>query len=106
MHLLSSQHRAEFLAVPQLVRFSMPLGANGLESTLLIKASSLHLKYLVRLKGFRLVFLSVGPGWLAYGIELADDVAHPAIIWSLVEYQDELSALKALVERPSVLSHN
>jgi hypothetical protein len=83
----------------------MPLGVKGREPTLLIKANSLHLKYLVRLKKFRLVFLSVGPGWLAYGIELADDPQHPAIIWSLLEYEDEVAALRALIERPACVVH-
>lgn len=103
--MLSSRNRSEFLATPQLVRFSMPVGANGPEPTLLIKANSLNLKYLVRLKRFRLVFLSVGPGWLAYGIELADDPAHPAVIWSLLEHEDEVSVLEALVQRPACIVH-
>lgn len=83
----------------------MPSGANGLEPTLLIKANTLSLKYIVRLKHFRLVFLSVGPGWLAYGVELADDPTHPAIIWSLLEYEDEVSTLEALVERSACVVH-
>src|SRR5687768_7120159 len=83
----------------------MPIGADGPEPTLLVKASSLQLKYLLVLKSFRLMFLRVDVNWLAYGIEIVDDPTHPALIWSLLEYDDERAALRAVIERPLCVVH-
>ncbi len=69
MHILSPRNRSEFLAVPQLVRFSMPKGSDGPEATILLKASSLCLKYLVRRSEFEILVVRlsddcIGMGWL------------------------------------------
>src|SRR4051794_41163248 len=95
VHMLASHLRSEFLAVPTLVRLDMARGANGLEPTLLIKASSLSLKYLLRRQTFKLVVTRVGRKIL-YAAELPDDPKTPAIVWSLAERQAELRALRTL----------
>jgi hypothetical protein len=96
MHLLSSRNRSEFLAVPQLVRLTLANGINGPEATLLVKSSTLTLKYLLRLKRFRFVLLRISDEWNAYGIRIEDDPEHSAVLWSLLEYKDEAKALRTL----------
>jgi hypothetical protein len=105
VHLLSDQNRSEFLAVPQLVRFSMPIGADGPEPSLLIKANSLTLKYILRLPSLSLIFLNLSNGWLAYGIEVQDDPAHPALIWSILETDEEAAAMMALQIKSRCVVH-
>ncbi len=105
MHLLAARLRDEFLAVPQLVRFAMPHGSDGPEATLLIKASSLTLKYFLRLKSFGLIFVRLADGGLAYGVSLYDDIEYPAILWSVVEHEEEVRALKALRASPTCVVH-
>lgn len=100
MHLLSSRNRSEFLAVPELVRFTLADGMNGPETTLLIKSSTLTLKYLLRLKRFRVFISRIGSDELAYGVQIDDDQHHPAMLWSLLEYDDELAAINALLVQP------
>ena len=86
VHVLSARHRSEFLAVPALARLTMAHGQDGLETTLLIKASNLTLKYLVRMKRLRMALLRAGTDALGYGVEVQDDPAHPALLWSLLEH--------------------
>ena len=100
MHLLSARNRSEFLAVPQLVRFTLAQGKDGSEAVLLIKSSTLTLKYLLRLKRFCLVVLRIGAKWLVYGIQIDDDPEHPVVLWSLLEYDDEVDAMRALMAHP------
>lgn len=95
MHMLSDRYRSEFLAVPQLVRFTMASGEHGPEPTLLIKTTTLELKYLLRQKRFGLLLLRVGDS-VAYGVIIEDDPVHPAFVWSFFESEDEINALKAL----------
>ena len=100
MHLLSRRNRSEFLAVPALTRFTLSNGQAGPEATLLIKASSLTLKYLLRLKRFHLLIFRISANWLAYAVRIEDDKDHPATLWSLLEYDDEFFALLTLIEKP------
>jgi hypothetical protein len=97
--MLSSHLRSEFLAVPQLVRLDMAYGEEGLEPTLLVKASSLSLKYLLRRQAFKLIVTRVGPE-LAYAVEIPDDPEKPATAWSLLERQNEVDALTTLITNP------
>lgn len=99
MFLLSDKMRREFLAVPQLVRLVLPDNADT-GAALLIKASSLTLKYLVRLKTFTFLAAGVGgEGHVLYGVKVDDDVDHPAVFWSLAETENELLALRLITER-------
>ena len=98
MHFLSKRNRDEFLATPELVRFTLANGKDGPEPTLLVKTSTLTLKYLISLKKFRVGMFRVGENWIGYGLLLEDDVSHPATIWSLLEYPDELQGILGLTE--------
>ena len=73
---------------------------DGLEPALLVKATSLSLKYLLRLRRLRFVLLQAEPGWFGYGIEIPDDPEHPALVWSAMEREDERAAIEALMESP------
>lgn len=96
MHILAERNRSEFLATPQLVRMDYALGANGFEPTLLVKASTLLLKYIVL--GARLEFhLGRLDDRLLYAVTVYDDVLKPATLWSVVENEEEVQALKGLV---------
>lgn len=90
--------------MPQLVRFTVAQGADGLETTLLIKATNLSLKYLVRRKRLRFFLLRAGDDWLGYGIEVPDDPDHPGLIWSIMERDDERAALEALARDPKCVA--
>lgn len=96
MHILSSKLRSEFLATPQLARFTMANGSSGMEPTLLIKSTTLTLKYLLSGASFRVVISMLDSGWIVYGIEIDDDPSSPALVWSLVESAEELDALRSL----------
>jgi hypothetical protein len=95
MHFLASHYRSEFLATPQLVRFEHAKGGSGLEPTLLIKASTLLLKYIVQGVRTQLVFSPLDER-LLYGVRIFDDALHPSILWSLVERQEEVAAIRAI----------
>lgn len=97
MHLLAAHYRSEFLATPQLVRIDYVMGANGFEPTLLIKGSSLLLKYMVL--GVRLEFhLGRVSGRLLYAVTIYDDASKPVMLWSVVESDAEVNALKGLAD--------
>ncbi len=99
VHILASHLRSEFLAVPQLVRFDMAHGQNGPEPTLLVKANSLSLKYLLRQKSLRFMVTRIGDK-IAYAVEIPDDPERPATAWSLMQLPNEAVALKTLVTVP------
>lgn len=98
MHLLSARNRDEFLATPELVRFVLADGKNGPEPTLLIKASTLSLKYLIRLKRFRLLLFRVQTECVGYGIQLDEDPDYQGTVWSLFEYPDEVAGALGLAK--------
>jgi len=99
VHILSAHLRSEFLAVPTLVRLDMASGEGGFEPTLLLKAGSLSLKYFLRRKEFRIVVTRIGSK-IAYAVEIPDDPVSPGMVWSLVERQVEVEALRRLTLNP------
>jgi len=101
MHLLASHYRSEFLATPQLIRIDYAKGANSFEPTLLVKGSTLLLKYIVL--GARLQFhLARVSGRLLYAFTAYDDPSKPVMLWSVVENEAEITALQGLVsDEPS-----
>ena len=99
VHILADHLRSEFLAVPVLVRFDMAQGQNGPEPTLLIKAPSLSLKYLLRRQSLRFMVMRIGRK-IAYAVEIPDDPDRPASAWSLLELPNESLALKTLITDP------
>ncbi|AXW14866.1 hypothetical protein MAFF301069_15780 [Ralstonia pseudosolanacearum] len=96
MHLLSKWNRSEFLATPQLVRFDYANGSDGREPTLLIKASTLALKYIVHGVRMQMVFSKVDDR-LLYALHVFDDAEKPALLWSMAERDEELLAVRALL---------
>lgn len=96
MHALSAHNHSEFLATPQLVRFDHAKGRDGCEPTLLVKGDALVLKYLV--KGARVQFVAarVRGDRLLYGLLIHDDPASPALLWSIMERDEERQALFGL----------
>ena len=92
VHMLARHLRSELLAVPQLTRLDMAMGRDGFEPTMLIKVSSLALKYLLRQRSMRVFVATLGQQ-LLYGVEVPDDPESPAIAWSLVELPAEVEAL-------------
>lgn len=101
MHLLASHYRSEFLATPQLIRIDYAKGTNDFEPTLLVKGSTLLLKYIVL--GAQLRFhLARLSGRLLYAFTTYDDPSKPATLWSILENEAEVTALRGLVsDEPS-----
>lgn len=98
MHWLSAHNRSEFLATPQLVRFDHAKGRDGFEPTLLIKGDALLLKYLAKGVRTQFVVARVRGDRLLYGLLIFDDPADPAILWSIMEREEERQALFRLAE--------
>jgi hypothetical protein len=98
MHILSAHNRSEFLATPQLVRFAYAKGNDELEPTLLIKADSLVLKHIVRGARLQLLIAQVRGNRLLYGLIVHDDPTSPAVVWSVLEREEERQALFGLAE--------
>lgn len=95
MHMLSAHNRSEFLAVPQLIRFDYAQGSDGFEPTLLIKGSTLLLKYIVRGAQMQLAFTMCG-GRLLYALKICDDGSNGCIVWSIVEREEELNGIRGM----------
>jgi hypothetical protein len=98
MHILAAHYRSEFLATPQLIRFDYAEGRDGAEPTLLVKASTLLLKYVVQGVQMQLAFSRLGDR-LLYALKVIDDEEVPAIVWSILELDAEKAALSALARR-------
>ena len=97
MHLLSSHNRSEFLACPQLIRFEYAQAGDRFEPTLLIKATTLLLKYVVLGAPMQLAFTMRG-GRLICALRVCDDGTEGGIIWSVVERQEELDGIRGLAD--------
>lgn len=102
MHILSAHNRSEFLAIPQLIRFEYAKGRDGHEPTLLIKANTLLVKYIVSGAAMQLRFRSMGDR-LLYGLEVIDDGAQGVTIWSILEREEELNAVRGLASGAPVI---
>lgn len=94
MHWLSSHNRSEFLAVPQLVRFEYGKGRDGFEPTLLVKGSTLLLKYVVLGARMQLAF-AMFDSRLLCALRVCDDGDQGGILWSVVEREQELNGIRA-----------
>jgi hypothetical protein len=96
MHLLAARNRSEFLATPQLIRFDYVKGRDGFEPTLLIKGSTLLLKYIALGVRMQLAFTRLGDR-LLYALKVFDNTEKAGVLWSILEYDEEKAALAALV---------
>lgn len=93
--MLAAHYRSEFLATPQLVRVDYAESCNGFEPTLLVKGSTLLLKYI--LLGARLQFhLARIEDRILYAFTAFDDESKPAMLWSVMESEAEANALSGL----------
>ncbi len=61
---------------------------------MLIKTSTLTLKYLATLRSFRMCLFRLNGGQLGYGLEVPDDSEAPGTLWSLVGFEEEFDALR------------
>ena len=95
MHILAAHNRSEFLATPQLIRFDHVAGSEGYEPTLLIKASTLLLKYITLGVQMQLVFTMLD-NRLLYALKVHDDEPIGCTLWSIVERDNEIAAITAL----------
>lgn len=95
MHVLSHHNRSEFLACPQLVRFDYAIGRDGFEPTLLIKGSTLLLKYVVLGVPMQLAFAMCADRLLC-AVKVCDDGKDGGILWSVVEREEELNGIRGL----------
>ena len=77
------------------MRFDFATGRDSIEPTLLIKASTLLLKYLVLGVRVQLVLARI-EDHLLYGLRVYDDPDKPALLWSVLERDEEKSAITAL----------
>lgn len=96
MHMLSHHNRSEFLACPQLIRFDYASGRDGFEPTLLIKGSTVLLKYVVLGARMQLGF-AMCDGRLLYALKVCDDGNDGGILWSIAERDEELNGIRGLV---------
>ena len=95
MHILSSHNHSEFLATPQLVRMEFASDGNDFEPTLLIKGSTLLLKYVVLGASMQLAFRPHA-GRLLCALKICDDGSDSGILWSIVERDEELNGIRGL----------
>lgn len=95
VHWLSAHNRSEFLACPQLIRFDFSKGREGFEPTLLIKGSTLLLKYPVLGVPMQLAF-AMCDGRLLCALKICDDGRNGGILWSIVEREEELNGIRGL----------
>lgn len=95
MHWLSAHNRSEFLACPQLIRFDYAKGRDGFEPTLLIKGSTVLLKYIVLGARMQLAF-AMCDGRLLYALKVCDDGDDGGILWSIAEREEELNGIRGL----------
>lgn len=104
IHNLSARYHREFRRSIEIVRVGLAQAdgsssPTAVEPVLLIKATTLKLKYLVRLRTFQLVFSKLQSSQhLLYGLQIADDPAHPGTLWSIVENEEELTAIGQLLK--------
>jgi len=96
MHMLAAHYRSEFLATPQLIRFAYAKGVAGFEPTLLIKGSTLLLKYIALGVRMQLAFARLGDR-LLYALKVYDDGEKGGVLWSILERDEEKTALAAMV---------
>ena len=96
MHIPSAELHLEILSTPGFARFVRSLGADGFETTLILKESTLTLKYLIRRAHLSILIQQLASGEVLYAILIDEYDNKPTAAWSLVETEAELSALTEL----------
>ncbi|WP_249691606.1 hypothetical protein [Stappia sp. WLB 29] len=103
MHMLSHHNRSEFLACPQLIRFEYASGRDGFEPILLIKGSTVLLKYVVLGARMQLGF-AMCDGRLLYALKICDDGDDGGVLWSIAEREEELNGIRGLMRGEPLVS--
>lgn len=101
--MLSSHNRSEFLACPQLIRFEYGRGRDGFEPTLLVKGSTVLLKYVVLGARMQLAF-AMCEGRLLYALKVCDDGNDGGVLWSIAEREEELNGIRSVVRGEPLVS--
>lgn len=96
MHILANRVREEFLSVPHLVRFDMANSDIGREPALLVKTRTLTIKYAIKSNRFSLIVFRLTSGSVGYAIKVYDDPEKSVILWSVVEHQNEIDAIRSI----------
>jgi len=97
VHLPRAELRQEMLAAPQLVRFTFPYqDGDTKHPTLIIKAQSLLLKYIIQGVALELTFFATSDGRCAYALYVEDDPDNGAFLWSVLANGDEVAAINDL----------
>lgn len=97
MHIPSPMIWKEMLAVPQLVRFTYPFQDGDTRyPTLIIKAHSLLLKYILQNVPLTISFFQTSDLRCGYALHIADDPADGVFLWSLLADKDESAAIADL----------
>lgn len=96
MHIPSRIDYEEILATPAMVRFTTAFDGETRTPTVLLRCTTLQAKYALQTSSYKVVMLPISNGWLAYGLEIEDDPENPMLLWSIVERDSEVEALRCL----------
>jgi len=96
MHIPSDELRQELLSTSGFARFVRSCGTHGLETTLILKESTLTLKYLIRRAQLTILIKQLASGKVLYAVLVDEYDSKPVAAWSLIESEDELFALTDL----------
>ena len=99
MHIPSARNQENLLAAPELIRLTTANPTVPHEPALLVKCTTLNLKYLVQ-SHLRLHFVRIGTKGLVYVLEIDDGTDDRAALWSVVRFNEELLCLRRLMEYP------
>jgi hypothetical protein len=105
VHIPSAEIYQEILNVPHLIRLTEAYGDAGSELTLIVRCSSIGLKFLVQQTHFYLVLMRLKNGVLVYAIKVEDSVDAPMSFWSAVKNSNELSLFHRLLTDRRVVVH-
>ena len=96
MYFFSSEIYQDLQKTLQLVRFDYPFVKERREAHLLVQINTLELKYIIQKSKIDLIFTKL-ENKLLYLLRIWDNENDPLFIWSILENDDEISALMKLV---------
>jgi hypothetical protein len=98
IHLPAEHVLNEMMSLQQLTRACISNAGGGRnEPTLVVKAKSLSLKYILKAARIRLVAGRTRADKCFYGVVINDDPSSPYTLWSFVERDDEMEALQRIL---------
>ncbi len=97
MHIPREELRQEMLSTPQFVRFTFPYqDGDKKHPTLIVKANSLLLKYIIQGVPLIMTFFTTSDGQCVYALYIEDDPANGVFLHSIVVNDDEVAAINDL----------